>query len=88
MITSARIRATISSRQASIDHLSVALAIQVLATENAPLQLSLFDDRDLAEISARPVPGERLIVCRTATLRVPRKAARSARICWWRPNGS
>jgi len=32
------------------------------------LQLSLFDDRDLAEISAPDYPGERLIVCRNPLL--------------------
>ena len=29
-----------------------------------PLQLSLFDERDLAEIQSPDYPGERLIVCR------------------------
>jgi hypothetical protein len=33
--------------------------------ENGPLQLSLFDDRDMAEISVPDLfTGERLIVCR------------------------
>ena len=34
----------------------------------APLQLSLFDERDLAEITAPDYPGERLIVCRNPAL--------------------
>src|SRR6185437_13344952 len=44
-------------------------AIQELAAEKGPLQLSLFDDRDLAEIAApEQFPGERLIVCRNRDL--------------------
>ena len=42
--------------------------IQELATDDGPLQLSLFDDRDLAEISAPQFPDERLIVCRNPDL--------------------
>jgi hypothetical protein len=37
--------------------------IQALREEGA-LQLSLFDERDLAEISSEEFPGERLVVCR------------------------
>jgi hypothetical protein len=36
--------------------------------ESGPLQLSLFDERDLAEITAPDYPGERLIVCRNPDL--------------------
>jgi hypothetical protein len=44
-------------------------AIQQLAAEGGPLQLSFFDDRDLAEIeSAELFPGERLIVCKNHAL--------------------
>ena len=32
------------------------------------MQLSLFDERDLAEITAPDYPGERLIVCRNPDL--------------------
>src|SRR5205814_9976613 len=39
-------------------------AVQALAQDDGPLQMSLFDERDLAEISAPDMfPGERLIVC-------------------------
>jgi len=31
---------------------------------DGPLQLSLFDERDLAEITSPDYPGERLVVCR------------------------
>jgi hypothetical protein len=65
MITSARIRDDL--RPAGLDWITClrAPAIQALAGEIRPLQLSLFDERDLAEISAPDLyPGERLIVCR------------------------
>jgi hypothetical protein len=32
------------------------------------LQFSLFDDRDLAEISSPDFPGERLVACRNPAL--------------------
>jgi len=69
MITSARIRDDL--KPAGLDWITClrAPAIQALAAENGPLQLSLFDDRDLAEISAPDLfPGERLIVCRNRDL--------------------
>src|SRR5439155_1595224 len=52
MITSARIAEEL--KPAALDWLTAlrAPAIQTLAAENGPLQLSLFDDRDLAEIAA------------------------------------
>src|SRR5208282_3485073 len=77
MITSARIRDDL--KPAGLDWISClrAPAIQALATENGPLQLSLFDDRDLAEISAPDMfPGERLIVCRNRDLAVERARKR------------
>jgi transposase len=60
MITSARIRDEL--RPANLDWISClrAPAVQALAAEDGPLQPSLFDDRDLAEISAPELfPGER-----------------------------
>jgi hypothetical protein len=52
MITSARIRGDL--RPAGLDWITClrAPAIQALATQDGPLQLSLFEGRDLAEISA------------------------------------
>ena len=38
--------------------------IAKLAAEDGPLQMSLFDTQDLAEISHPDFPGERLIACR------------------------
>src|SRR6202048_1278828 len=77
MITSARIRDEL--RPENLDWISClrASAVQALAAENGPLQLSLFDDRDLAEISAPELfPGERLIVCRNHDLATERARKR------------
>jgi transposase len=79
MITSARICEDIEP--AGLDWISClrAPAIQALAAENGPLQLSLFDERDLAEISAPEMfPGERLIVCRNPELAAERARKREA----------
>jgi hypothetical protein len=73
MITSARIGTDL--KPAGVDWITClrAPAIQALAAENGPLQLSLFDERDLAEISAPEMfPGERLIVCRNRELAAKR----------------
>lgn len=37
-------------------------------TDDGPLQLSLFDEQDLAEITSDDFPGERLIACRNPAL--------------------
>jgi hypothetical protein len=69
MITNARIRDDL--RPAGLDWITCLRApqIQALAAEGGPLQLSLFDERDLAEIAAPDAfPGERLIVCRNPLL--------------------
>ena len=39
-------------------------AIKKLMADGGPLQLSLFDEQDLAEITSGDFPGERLIACR------------------------
>jgi hypothetical protein len=77
MITSARIEADL--KPAGLDWISClrAPAIQQLAAENGPLQLSLFDEHDLAEIVApEQFPGERLIVCRNRDLATERARKR------------
>ena len=68
MITAARIAEEL--KPAGLDWLTAlrAPAIQKLAAEDGPLQLSLFDSRDLAEIESPDYPGERLIVCRNPAL--------------------
>jgi transposase len=77
MITSARIRDDL--RPAGLDWITClrAPAIQALARDDGPLQLSLFDERDLAEITAPDMfPGERLIVCRNRDLAAERARKR------------
>ena len=49
-------------------------AIKKLMAGDGPLQLSLFDEQDLAEITSPDFPGERLIACRN-----PFEAAKRAR---------
>jgi hypothetical protein len=79
MITTLRIGTDL--RSAGLDWISClrAPAIRALAAENGPLQLSLFDERDLAEISAPELfPDERLIVCRNHELAAERARKREA----------
>ena len=67
MITEARLDQLI--KPAGLDFITAlrAPAIRQLVASGA-LQLSLFDDRDLAEISSPDYPGERLVVCRNPLL--------------------
>ena len=67
MITEARLKETV--KPAGLDWICAlrAPAIRRLV-EAGSLQLSLFDDRDLAEISSPDYPGERLMVCRNPLL--------------------
>jgi transposase len=78
MITAARIRNDFKST--GLDWISCLRApqIQALAQGDGPLQLSLFDERDLAEISSPDFPGERLIVCRNRDLATERARKRAA----------
>jgi transposase len=78
MITAARIRDDLKS--SSLDWITCLRApqIQALAQGDGPLQLSLFDERDLAEISSPDFPGERLIVCRNRELAKERARKREA----------
>src|SRR5258708_24825876 len=78
MITQARIEHEL--KPAGLDWITGlrAPAIQKLAAEGGPLQLSLFDERDLAEIASPEFPGERLIVCKNPALAEERKRKRDA----------
>src|SRR5271165_1008909 len=72
LITAARIREDLEP--AGLDWITALRAPQIKALiEAGPLQLSLFDDRDLAEIASPDYPGERLIVCRNPLLAAERK---------------
>jgi Transposase DDE domain len=78
MITDARIREDL--KPAGIDWITAlrAPSIQQLAAEDGPLQLSFFDERDLAEIESEELfPGERLIVCKNHALADERRRKRN-----------
>jgi Transposase DDE domain len=51
-------------------------AIRKLMADDGPLQLSLFDQQDLAEITSEDFPGERLIACRNPVLAAERARKR------------
>jgi hypothetical protein len=51
-------------------------AIAGLARDNGPLQMSLFDEHNLAEITHPEYPGERLICCRNPVLAAERARKR------------
>jgi Transposase DDE domain len=51
-------------------------AIKKLMAEDGPLQLSLFDEQDLAEITSPDFPGERLVACRNPALAADRARKR------------
>jgi hypothetical protein len=51
-------------------------AIKKLMAEGGPLQLSLFDEQDLAEITSPDFPGERLVACRNPHLAADRARKR------------
>ena len=78
MLTSARIREEV--QPSGFDWISCLRnsTIQELAEKQGPLQLSLFDERDMAEIEApEQFPGERLIVCRNPLLAAERARKRN-----------
>jgi hypothetical protein len=52
-------------------------AIKKLMAEDGPLQLSLFDQQDLAEITSPDYPGERLVACRNPVLAADRARTRN-----------
>jgi len=76
MITEARIEETVKPAGLNFITSLRAPAIRSLA-EASSIQLSLFDQRDLAEISSPDYPGERLIVCRNPLLADERARKRS-----------
>jgi hypothetical protein len=51
-------------------------AIRKLMAGDGPLQLSLFDEQDLAEITSPDFPGERLVACRNPVLAAGRARKR------------
>jgi hypothetical protein len=83
MITSARIRA-LNQREDGTQRPDAyrwitalrAPAIRKLMADDGPLQLSLFDQQDLAEITSPDFPGERLVACRNPVLAADRARVR------------
>ncbi len=83
MITSARIRALNQQEDGTarpdpygwITALR-APAIRKLMADGGPLQMSLFDQQDLAEITSPDFPGERLVACRNPALAADRARKR------------
>ena len=77
MITSARITQDLKDK-VGLEWITAlrAPAIKKLVKQGT-LQLSLFDKRDLAEISSPDYPGERLIVCKNPLLAEERKRKRA-----------
>ncbi len=83
MITSARIQAMNQAddgtqRPDAYEWITAlrAPAIRKLMADDGPLQLSLFDQQDLAEITSGDFPGERLIACRNPVLAADRARTR------------
>jgi hypothetical protein len=76
MITSARIKALREVPGMAWLTCLRAPAIKKLAEDGGPLQMSLFDAQDLAEISSPDYPGERLIACHNPVLAEERAAHR------------
>ena len=68
MLTSARIEQVLKPE--GVDWVSSLRAPQIaqLAQEHGPFQPSLFDQRNLLELSSQSFPGERLVVCRNPLL--------------------
>ena len=68
MLTSARIEQVLKPQ--GMDWVSSLRAPQIaqLAAEHGPFQPSLFDERNLIELTSQHFPGERLVVCRNPLL--------------------
>jgi hypothetical protein len=76
MITSARIDALREHTELGWLTCLRAPAIAKLAADDGPLQMTLFDQHDLAEISHPDYPGERLVACRNPLLAAERARKR------------
>ena len=76
VLTAARIE--LALRPAGLDWITALRAPAIQSLAAGPLQLSLFDDRDLAEISSPEYPGERLVACKNPLLAEERARKRGA----------
>ena len=77
MLTAARIREDLDPNDVKWITSLRAPQIKKLATAGA-FQMSLFDSKDLAEITHSSFPGERLIVCKNPLLQAERERKRNA----------
>jgi hypothetical protein len=77
MITSARIDALAEHTDLGWLTALRAPAIKALAATGGPLQPTLFDEQDLAEIAHPDYPGERLVACRNPFLAAERARKRA-----------
>jgi hypothetical protein len=75
MITQAHAQ---TMKEQGVDFISALKSVQIRSLVNAgDLQLSLFDEVNLAEISSPLFPGERLVVCRNPAVAAERARKRS-----------
>jgi len=75
MITDARIKEDVAP--AGFDWITALRAPQIRSlAEGGALQMSLFDERDMAAITSDDFPGERLVVCRNPELAAERTRKR------------
>jgi hypothetical protein len=77
MITSARVRALREAGDFGWLTCLRAPQIAALARDDGPLQLSLFDEADLAEFTHPDYPDERLVACRNPLVAEERKRKRA-----------
>jgi len=76
MITQARIREDLQ-KNSGVDWITALRSSQIRKLVNQSyIQLSLFDEKDLAEITCEDYPGERLVACRNPFLAEERKRNR------------
>ncbi|HEX9520054.1 MAG TPA: IS1634 family transposase [Streptosporangiaceae bacterium] len=77
MLTAARLREDVAP--AGLDWITALRAPQVKAlVRDGALQLSLFDETDLAEITSPDFPGERLVACKNPFLEAERARKRES----------
>jgi len=81
MLTSARIKENLKTAE-GVEWITALRnsAIQKLLKQGL-IQLSLFDEKDLAEITSPDYPGERLMVCKNPLLAEQRKRKRADLLC-------
>lgn len=78
IISSTTIQKHFQTADRSFDWISALRAVQIRSlVEQESIQLSLFDEQNIAEISSEDYPGERLIACRNPLLAAERAKTRS-----------